>query len=249
MSNVCDQCGKSNRPNAMFCIGCTAKLPGFVPSGPSALESMNASLAHEAKARTVAHTGSGGGPGPWPSGIKSFGWLLGGLACAMVIFTAWLLHATGKPPAPERRTHVQSQEPVQSMPAAGEVESASLPPPVAAPPPGRAVPSSKAPSGDAHVRLVEEFYRALSAADGKRAAALVIPEKRGLGAFNAAGMSRFYGSLERPLLVRSVRPLDARRVEVKYSYRVSRTSCEGTAVVETQRIRDETLIRSIRANC
>ena len=42
MSNVCDHCGQSNRPTAMFCIGCTGKLPGFAPSGPSALEAAKA---------------------------------------------------------------------------------------------------------------------------------------------------------------------------------------------------------------
>jgi hypothetical protein len=104
-------------------------------------------------------------------------------------------------------------------------------------------------SVDQHVQAVEKFYRALSAADGKKAAAIDIPAKRGIGPFDEANISRFYGSFQRPLLFRSIRPIDARLVEAKYSYRVSTTTCEGTAIVETQRVSQETLTRSIRANC
>ena len=250
MSNVFEKCGKSNRANAMFCIGCTAKLRGFVPSGPSVLESMNASPVRNAKVQPTADTVPGTEPGRWPFGIKLLWWLLGALAFAITgSFTAWLLHSTGKPSEPDRPTGVRVEEPLQPTPQAGEAVPAFPAPEVAVPQPGNAVSPSTPPTGSAHVRVVEEFYRALSAADGERAAALVVPEKRGRGPFNAASMSRFYGSFEQPLRVRSVRPLDARRVEVKYSYRVSRTRCEGTAVVETQRTRDETLIRSILANC
>ncbi|MDM0109954.1 hypothetical protein QTH97_33945 [Variovorax sp. J22R24] len=96
---------------------------------------------------------------------------------------------------------------------------------------------------------MERFYRALSAADGRSAAAFVIPAKRGIGPFNEINISRFYGSFQRPLQIRSIRPIDASLVEAKYSYRVSRTTCEGTAIVETERIGRETFIRRIRANC
>jgi hypothetical protein len=250
MSNVCDQCGKSNRANAMFCIGCTAKLRGFVPSGPSVLESMNASPVRNAKAPPTADAAWGSRSGRWPSGMKLFCWLLGTLAFAITVsFAAWLVHSAGRPSEPDRPTDVQVQEPLQPTPPAGEAVPAFPAPEVAVPRPGNAVSPTNPPTGGAHVRVVEEFYRALSAADGEKAAALVIPEKRGRGPFNAAGMSRFYGSFERPLLVRSIRPLDARRVEVKYSYRVASTRCEGTAVVETQRTGNETLIRRILANC
>lgn len=42
---------------------------------------------------------------------------------------------------------------------------------------------------DQQVQAVEKFYRALSAADGKKAAAIVIPAKRGIGPFNEAPIS------------------------------------------------------------
>jgi limonene-1,2-epoxide hydrolase len=109
--------------------------------------------------------------------------------------------------------------------------------------------SRKEPSRDPQVQAVEKFYRALSAADGKTAVAVIIPAKRGTGAFNEVNISKFYGSFERPLLLRSIRPINATHVEAKYSYRVSRTTCEGTAIVETEQVRQQTLIRSIRANC
>ena len=49
--------------------------------------------------------------------------------------------------------------------------------------------------------------------------------------------------------LRSIRAIDATRVEAKYSYRVTRTTCEGTALLETERVGNETFIRRIRANC
>ncbi|MDM0109610.1 hypothetical protein QTH97_32140 [Variovorax sp. J22R24] len=111
------------------------------------------------------------------------------------------------------------------------------------------VASPRESSPDPQIQAVANFYRALSAADGRTAAAFVVPAKRGLGPFNEANISRFYGSFERPLLIRSIRSIDASVVEAKYSYRVSRTTCEGTAIVETERVGQETLIRRIRANC
>jgi len=112
-----------------------------------------------------------------------------------------------------------------------------------------ALSAQSAGNRNAQIHVVDMFYRALSAADGKQAAALVIPAKRGLGPFNESNISRFYGSLAQPLVIRSIRPLDERRVEAKYSYRASGTPCEGTAIVETQRVSEQVLIRSIRANC
>ncbi|MDM0050407.1 hypothetical protein [Variovorax sp. J22R115] len=120
---------------------------------------------------------------------------------------------------------------------------------VVKPPAADTVVSPRELSRDPEIQAVESFYRALSAADGMTAAAFVIPEKRGLGPFNAANISRFYGSFDRPLLIRSIRSINASLVEAKYSYRVSRTTCEGTAIVETERVGQETLIRRIHANC
>lgn len=96
---------------------------------------------------------------------------------------------------------------------------------------------------------VEKFYRALSLGDGEAAADLVTPAKRGVGPFKASNMSAFYRSFKEPLAVRSVRQIDANLVEAKYSYRVSKTQCHGTAIVSTQRVSDRMLIRNIRANC
>ena len=40
MSVVCATCGSRNRDKAMFCSGCAGRLPGFMPSGPSALDAV-----------------------------------------------------------------------------------------------------------------------------------------------------------------------------------------------------------------
>ncbi|MET0544431.1 MAG: hypothetical protein ABWZ88_22035 [Variovorax sp.] len=124
---------------------------------------------------------------------------------------------------------------------------ASAPPPLQRVAPA-ALPAS-VPASEASARTVEKFYIALSIGDGSAAAALVTPAKRGTGPFSEAGMSRFYRSLRDPLALRSVRPLGAGRVEARYRYRATKSTCEGTAVVQTEVIGDKTLIRSIRANC
>ncbi|MBT2321545.1 hypothetical protein J7E62_04125 [Variovorax paradoxus] len=103
--------------------------------------------------------------------------------------------------------------------------------------------------GDAPVEVVSRFYRALSAADGKSAAALIVSAKRGIGPFNESSMSKFYGSFKEPLFVRSIRQIDSDTVEVRYRYRASRTACEGVARVKTERVLQQTLIQSVQANC
>lgn len=110
------------------------------------------------------------------------------------------------------------------------------------------LPAAQSPA-DASVEAVAKFYRALSRADGEAAAAIVVPAKRGVGPFHEANMSRFYRSLREPLVVRSIRAIDENRVEAKYRYRATKTPCEGLAIVETQSVHQQTLIRSIRANC
>ncbi|MGK6311175.1 hypothetical protein [Variovorax sp. DT-64] len=104
-------------------------------------------------------------------------------------------------------------------------------------------------ASDVPLETVAQFYRALSVGDGHAAAALVTPAKRGVGAFDPVNMSRFYGSLRQPLVLRSVRRLDGSRIEARYSYRATAARCEATAIVETERVRDAAVIRGIRANC
>ena len=126
----------------------------------------------------------------------------------------------------------------ESMPARAESTAPAAPDP----------PAAQSPA-DASVEAVAKFYRALSLADGEAAAAIVVPAKRGVGPFHEASMSRFYRSLREPLVVRSIRAIDENRVEARYRYRATKTPCEGLAIVETQSVRQQTLIRSIRANC
>ncbi len=48
MSNICERCGQSNRATAMFCIGCTGKLPGFAASAPSVSDRRNQATSESA---------------------------------------------------------------------------------------------------------------------------------------------------------------------------------------------------------
>src|SRR5215216_4086612 len=98
MPVVCDACGTSNRPGAMFCIGCAGRLPGFMPSGPSALEAMRTSGAGSTR---QAH-GTATEPTDiqyldLPAATLSIWRRLGLVGLAMMIgFTGWYLHVTSK---------------------------------------------------------------------------------------------------------------------------------------------------------
>jgi hypothetical protein len=73
------------------------------------------------------------------------------------------------------------------------------------PPPGTGV--SNEPYDP--VSAVTRFYKALSVADGNTAAALVVPEKRGIGPFNEINIATFFGNMREQLRLLSVRKLSA----------------------------------------
>ncbi len=99
------------------------------------------------------------------------------------------------------------------------------------------------------VATATRFYSALAVADGNAASALVVPEKRGIGPFNERNMSSFFGNMKEPLLVESVQQIGDDLVQVKYSYRFSKTKCAGVATVSTGYVMGTTLIKGIKANC
>lgn len=95
---------------------------------------------------------------------------------------------------------------------------------------------------------VTAFYNALSAADGDAAAALVIPEKRGIGPFNEASIHSFFGGLAVPLQLTSVAMTADGEVEASYDYvRAGGEICKGKSIVRTVRRFGKTLISKIRA--
>ena len=97
------------------------------------------------------------------------------------------------------------------------------------------------------ISTVTKFYAALSEADGDAAAALVVPSKRGIGAFNEANISRFYADMRQPLTLKSVRRVAAHRVSAEYHYVPSLgRACNGTAEVTTTYQFGRTLIETIR---
>jgi hypothetical protein len=187
-----------------------------------------------------------------PSETGSFWLRLGLLVLAMVIaFVGWYVYVTRRATGPELPVAAEAPAPSSFPSTSPSPPSANAPiaPPAAPSPPAAATESTGRPRRDASVQAAAEFYRALSEADGAAAAALVIPEKRGRGPFQEDRISSFYGSFRERLAVRSIRAVDDHNVVVKYRYRATRTKCEGTALVETVSIRQQTLIRSIRANC
>jgi hypothetical protein len=96
---------------------------------------------------------------------------------------------------------------------------------------------------------VTRFYNALSVADGDIASSLVTPSKRGIGPFNEKNITNFFGNMREPLKVESVRQINADTVEVRYNYRYTQSQCNAIAIVETEYLLGNTLIKKIKANC
>jgi hypothetical protein len=227
----------------MFCIGCAGRLPAFVATGPSALETSRA-----LRPRSGVSV-QGDEPGPvLPAETLRFWLRLGLPVLAMMIgFVGWYVYITYKATGPPVMVTVTAAEPAPSpSPSPASVPIASPAAPLA-PDPATEIPNPT--RSDASVETVAKFYRALSAADGAAAAALVIPAKRGRGPFREEKIASFYGSFREPLAIRSIRAIDENLVEARYRYRATKTPCDGTAIVETVSDRQQTLIRSIRANC
>lgn len=206
-------------------------------------------------------------------------WLTLGLAGLVALATAagWYVHSrrsdagtsvstkapAAAPPAALPATAKVLEPPDEAPPSPQEwlgkaeelvdsVVARSIGTPTAAAPLTALVPSPMARNDigpDAPSRVVAAFYGALAAGDGKTAAAIITPAKRDVGTFSEARMTQFYGSFSEPLSVRSIRQIDAHAVEARYTYRATRTLCEGVALVRTERIAEQTVIRSIRANC
>ena len=259
MSVVCEACKTSNRATAMFCIGCAGRLPAFVATGPSALEAMGVSPSAPRRERAVPRREA-----PTRTG-SPLGWWTCGLAASAVLAAAFAWQVLGgraDPAAPATGTvaSVRAQAEAEAPPSPREwldtaeelVERVAPRTAAVAPALTPLVPAPLARNDigpDAPARVGAAFSGALAAGDGKAAAAVVTPAKRDVGRFSEAGMTQFYGSFSEPLSVRSIRQIDAHAVEARYTYRATRTVCEGVALVRTERIAQQTVIRSISANC
>src|SRR5262245_50114937 len=114
------------------------------------------------------------------------------------------------------------------------------------PPPG----TGKSPKPYDPVSAVTRFYRALGAADGDTAAALVVPEKRGIGPFNELNMASFFRNVREPLQLRSVRLAGPDLVVAEYHYiYASGKVCNARAEVTTAYVFGNTFIQGIKASC
>ncbi len=100
------------------------------------------------------------------------------------------------------------------------------------------------------IAVATRFYRALSAGDGNTAAALVVPEKRGIGPFNETNIANFFSNMREPLRLISVRQIDSNHVLAEYHYvHANGKVCNARSKVTTTYAFGKTLIQGIKANC
>jgi hypothetical protein len=117
----------------------------------------------------------------------------------------------------------------------------------AAPPP--AAPAIDQGSGDSPaLDVVRQFYAALGNDDGGAASGLVVPEKRAVGAFSAASLSRFYGSMREPVRLVSASESMPGSVLARYHYAAAGgRTCDGSASITVVNRAGQSLIAGIHA--
>lgn len=93
---------------------------------------------------------------------------------------------------------------------------------------------------------IRAFYAALGDGQGAIASSFVVPEKRRLPAFSAAGLSGFYGKLAQPIRLLDTAQSDATHYVVHYRYGTATHICDGRATVTTGVRGGRNLIESIR---
>ena len=119
MPVVCGVCGSSNRSSAKFCSGCANRLPGFTPSGPSALDAQMALRppSHVPARGSQARTKGSSVP-LLPAETAGFWLRVGCLIVAMgVAFTLWFLYVTEKLNVPQLPSEVAAALTLETRPA------------------------------------------------------------------------------------------------------------------------------------
>lgn len=98
------------------------------------------------------------------------------------------------------------------------------------------------------LQAVQTFYEGLADANGDRAAAVVVPEKRSAGPLSARSIRRFYSRLREPLRIARLYPLDDHTVMVRYHFVAQGGArCDGVSRVSTI-VRDgAVLVQNVRA--
>jgi hypothetical protein len=94
--------------------------------------------------------------------------------------------------------------------------------------------------------VVRDFYQSLGQGDGERAATYIAPEVR-RGPLSAAEMTRFYGQLREPLRLTEIKPVNANRYFVAYTFKAASRACIGRALVDTVNRSGENYISYINA--
>lgn len=94
---------------------------------------------------------------------------------------------------------------------------------------------------------IRAFYSALGSGEGGVAASMVVPEKTASGPFSAKELTRYYGNMRSAIELLSVSPRGANAHTVRYKYAVTRTVCNGRAVVEMTKRDGRNYIARIRA--
>ena len=100
------------------------------------------------------------------------------------------------------------------------------------------------------IGITTAFYNYLSQGEGGAAAALIIPEKRGIGAFNEKNMTNYFSGMKERLKIVDIKSETDGKVSVSYVYtRQDGFFCSTTASVTTRESFELLMIEKITAKC
>lgn len=94
---------------------------------------------------------------------------------------------------------------------------------------------------------IRAFYSALGSGEGGVAASLVVPEKTASGPFSANELTRYYGNMKSPIELISVSSTKPGAYLVYYKFAVTKSICNGRAVVDIENRNGKNYISGIKA--
>ena len=95
---------------------------------------------------------------------------------------------------------------------------------------------------------IRAFYKALQDGQGEIASLFVVPEKRTTPAFLGANLTKFYGSLAKPIQLIDIAEAGSNTYTVRYAFATNSKVCDGLATVITTVREGQNLILSIKAH-
>lgn len=95
--------------------------------------------------------------------------------------------------------------------------------------------------------MIRAFYQALYYGRGDIAQQFIIPTKRNQGAYGINGMNTYYTNMKSPILLQKLTKISSNQYKAIYNYTITKTPCNGSAIVNIKQIKGRWFIENIKA--